>query len=151
MPLFSFGFEVYILKTENIQFKTCFVIFLFTGRNASFSWGEKEIRSRRIIYSEKFYFLVNSFRFTQSQEKARWLKQPKGFPCVKKIRRRSTLPYSCPHSTIDAERLNCRVRKGNGWDPLAIATGNRYSSRTRVWPRKENRALGSSGKNLLNE
>lgn len=37
-------------------------------------------------------------------------------------RRRPTLPRSCPRSTIGAEGLNCRVRNGNGCDPLAMAT-----------------------------
>ena len=40
-----------------------------------------------------------------------------------KIRQRLTLPGPCGPSTISAERLNCRVRDGNGWDPLAIVTG----------------------------
>ena len=32
------------------------------------------------------------------------------------------LPHTCACSTIGAERLNCRVRDGNGWDPLAMVT-----------------------------
>ena len=42
----------------------------------------------------------------------------------KKIRRRSTLPGRYQPSTLDAKRLNCCVRNGNRWDPLAIVTGN---------------------------
>jgi hypothetical protein len=37
-------------------------------------------------------------------------------------RQRSTLPAGRPTSTIDAERLNCCVRDGNRWFPLAIVT-----------------------------
>ena len=37
-------------------------------------------------------------------------------------RRRPTLPHSYPCSTIGPERLNFRVRDGNGCDPLGIAT-----------------------------
>ena len=36
--------------------------------------------------------------------------------------RRPTLPHTCACSTIGAERLNFRVRDGNGWDPLAMVT-----------------------------
>ena len=45
------------------------------------------------------------------------------------IRRRPTLPGRCQPSTLGAEGLNCCVRYGNRWIPLAIATGNgnRYS------------------------
>ena len=39
-------------------------------------------------------------------------------------RRRPTLPPNRPGSTIGAERLNFRVRNGNGCDPLAMATEN---------------------------
>src|SRR5882757_10540731 len=35
-----------------------------------------------------------------------------------------TLPHTCACSTIGAERLNFRVRDGNGWDPLAMVTQN---------------------------
>ena len=41
-----------------------------------------------------------------------------------KTRPRPTLPHSCPCSTIGAERLNFRVRNGNGCGPFAIKTGN---------------------------
>ena len=40
----------------------------------------------------------------------------------KLIRRRPTLPHSCPCSTIGAKVLNFRVRDGNGCTHLAIAT-----------------------------
>ena len=40
-----------------------------------------------------------------------------------KDRRRPTLPHGLPCSTISAERLNCRVRNGNGCFPLAKAAG----------------------------
>ncbi len=43
------------------------------------------------------------------------------------IRRRPTLPGDLSPSTIGAERLNFRVRDGNGCDPLAMATGNLLS------------------------
>jgi hypothetical protein len=39
-------------------------------------------------------------------------------------RRRPTFPRSCPRSIIGDERLNCRVRNGNGCDPLSMTTGN---------------------------
>jgi hypothetical protein len=35
-------------------------------------------------------------------------------------------PIRRPHSTIGAGGLNFRVRDGNGCDPSALATGNRY-------------------------
>ena len=41
-----------------------------------------------------------------------------------KTRPRPTLPHSYPCSTIGAERLNFRVRNGNGCGPFAIKTGN---------------------------
>lgn len=40
----------------------------------------------------------------------------------KNSRRRPTFPHSCPCSIIGAERLNCRVRNGNGCLPLAKTT-----------------------------
>ena len=40
------------------------------------------------------------------------------------IGRLPTLPHTCACSTIGAERLNFRVRDGNGWDPLAMVTQN---------------------------
>ena len=39
-------------------------------------------------------------------------------------RQRPSLPRSRPRSTIGPERLNFRVRDGNGCDPLGTATGN---------------------------
>jgi hypothetical protein len=33
-----------------------------------------------------------------------------------------SLPHTCACSTIGAERLNFRVRDGNGWVPLAKVT-----------------------------
>ena len=44
-----------------------------------------------------------------------------------KSRRRPTLPRGLPLSTIGAGGLNCRVRKGNGCVPTAMATGNLLS------------------------
>ena len=41
-------------------------------------------------------------------------------PFIKEVRRRSTLPQGHPCSTIDAERLNFRVRNGTGCFPLAM-------------------------------
>ena len=41
----------------------------------------------------------------------------------KRIRRRPTFPRSCPRSIIGPERLNCRVRNGNGCGPLGKVTG----------------------------
>ena len=38
------------------------------------------------------------------------------------IGRRPTLPHTRACSTIGAERLNFRVRDGNGWNPLATIT-----------------------------
>ena len=40
------------------------------------------------------------------------------------IGRCPTLPHTHACSTIGAERLNYRVRDGNGWDPLARVTQN---------------------------
>ena len=40
------------------------------------------------------------------------------------IGRRPTLPHTHACSTIGAERLNFRVRDGNGCDPLGKVTGN---------------------------
>ncbi len=37
-----------------------------------------------------------------------------------------TLPHTCACSTIGAEGLNCRVRDGNGWVPLAMVTQNLF-------------------------
>ena len=45
------------------------------------------------------------------------------------IRRRPTLPGGLPPSTIGADRLNFRVRDGNGCDPVAMATENQLSTR----------------------
>ncbi len=43
---------------------------------------------------------------------------------AKLIGRRPTLPHTRACSTIGAERLNFRVRDGNGWNPLAVITRN---------------------------
>jgi hypothetical protein len=46
-------------------------------------------------------------------------------PCgafVVEIGRRPTLPGGLPPSTIGADRLNFRVRDGNGCDPVAMVT-----------------------------
>ena len=40
------------------------------------------------------------------------------------IGRRPTLPRTRARSTIGAERLNYRVRDGNGWNPLAMTAQN---------------------------
>jgi hypothetical protein len=42
-------------------------------------------------------------------------------------RRRPTLPHSYPCSTIGAEGLNFRVRKGNGCGPFAMTAENFYA------------------------
>src|ERR1700722_12095521 len=42
--------------------------------------------------------------------------------------RRPTLPHTRACSTIGAERLNFRVRDGNGWIPLATVTQNWFCS-----------------------
>ena len=47
---------------------------------------------------------------------------------LKNSRRRPTLPHSYPCSTIGPERLNFRVRDGNGCDPLGIATEKLFAS-----------------------
>ena len=49
-----------------------------------------------------------------------------------KIRRRPTLPRRCRRSTIGSERLNCRVRDGNGCVPLDTITGKLVNSLTRT-------------------
>ena len=51
--------------------------------------------------------------------------EPEGSKCgslVKRMWRRPTFPQGCPCSIIGAERLNCRVRNGNGCFPLAKTT-----------------------------
>ncbi len=53
---------------------------------------------------------------------------PKGGAlCSNKFRRRPTLPGHLYPSTIGADRLNFRVRDGNGCDPVAMVTGNQLS------------------------
>ncbi len=37
-------------------------------------------------------------------------------------RRLPTLPHRFQCSTIGSKGLNCRVRNGNGWDPLDMTT-----------------------------
>ena len=44
------------------------------------------------------------------------------------LRRRPTLPGDLSPSTIGADRLNFRVRDGNGCDPVAMATENQLST-----------------------
>jgi hypothetical protein len=44
--------------------------------------------------------------------------------CKNLTGRRPSLPHTRACSTIGAERLNFRVRDGNGWDPLAKVTQN---------------------------
>src|SRR3970040_1903188 len=41
----------------------------------------------------------------------------------RKSRQRPTLPHSYPCSTIGGNRLNFRVRNGNGCDPAPMTTG----------------------------
>lgn len=48
---------------------------------------------------------------------------------LKEVRRRSTLPQGHPCSTIDAERLNFRVRNGTGCFPLAMVAETLLSFR----------------------
>ena len=53
------------------------------------------------------------------------------------IGRRPTLPHTCACSTIGAERLNFRVRDGNGWNPLAgitrkLASKSRGTQSTKI-------------------
>ena len=45
-----------------------------------------------------------------------------GGPTLIYVRRRPTLPGPCGPSTIGADRLNFRVRNGNGWVTVAMAT-----------------------------
>ena len=52
-------------------------------------------------------------------------------PFIKEVRRRSTLPQGHPCSTIDAERLNFRVRNGTGCFPLAMVAETLLSFRSR--------------------
>ena len=53
-----------------------------------------------------------------------------------KSRRRPTLPGGYPPSTIGADRLNCRVRNGNGCISVAMATGNHAPPSRGTRPRK---------------
>ncbi len=50
-------------------------------------------------------------------------------------RRRPIFPPSCPGSIVSAEAFHFRVRDGNGWDHLALATSGR-SIRRPALPRK---------------
>jgi hypothetical protein len=50
---------------------------------------------------------------------------------IKEVRRRSTLPQGHPCSTIDAERLNFRVRNGTGCFPLAMVAETLLSFRSK--------------------
>ena len=52
-------------------------------------------------------------------------------PFIKEVRRRSTLPQGHPCSTIDAERLNFRVRNGTGCFPLAMVAETLLSFRSK--------------------
>ena len=63
---------------------------------------------------------------------------------VRENRRRPTLPGHLYPSTIGAERLNFRVRDGNGCDPLAMATGNQLSTGV---PPEDSRASTSDRRN----
>src|SRR5690606_29377116 len=40
--------------------------------------------------------------------------------------RRPIFPPSCPGSIVSAEAFHFRVRDGNGWDHLALATEEKY-------------------------
>ena len=59
----------------------------------------------------------------EKRKPARSLRQTERAGSSKIIRRRPTLPRSFPRSTIGSERLNFRVRDGNGCDPLDKTTG----------------------------
>ena len=61
-------------------------------------------------------------------------------PFIKEVRRRSTLPQGHPCSTIDAERLNFRVRNGTGCFPLAMVAETLLSFRFDI-TRLEKRSL----------
>ncbi len=50
---------------------------------------------------------------------------------IKEVRQRSTLPHGHPCSTIDAERLNFRVRNGTGCFPLAMVAETLLSFRSK--------------------
>src|SRR5919197_4103470 len=47
--------------------------------------------------------------------------------------RRSTLPPPREGSTIDADRLNDRVRDGNGCGPVALVASSIWGSGPRAW------------------
>src|SRR5205085_1341947 len=63
-------------------------------------------------------------RERKTKARSRSSERPSGLVVRKIIRRRPTLPRSFPRSTIGSERLNFRVRDGNGCDPLDKTTGN---------------------------
>ena len=54
-------------------------------------------------------------------------------PLVREIRRRPTLPGRIHPSTIGADRLNFRVRNGNGCGPVAIATETCHGASPPKW------------------
>jgi hypothetical protein len=58
------------------------------------------------------------------------------------IRRRPTLPRSLPRSTIGAEKLNCRVRDGNGCFLFAITTENCEKYKTKIQGKQKVAFLG---------
>ena len=62
-------------------------------------------------------------------------------PFIKEVRRRSTLPQGHPCSTIDAERLNFRVRNGTGCFPLAMVAETLLSYVNKPFTKDEDMTL----------
>jgi hypothetical protein len=86
-------------------------------------------RARRRNSSRPYLVLARSCGQVSTKQR-RWLgtkkKGPSASvlgPCLFNPRQRPTLPRTCARSTIGGNRLNFRVRNGNGCDPAPMATG----------------------------
>ena len=96
-----------------------------SSSTASFGQALRGSLVKPEAYLSESYWVINRRTSTLlrrfEKEKAR-LKRA----CTALSRRRPTLPHSYPCSTIGAEGLNFRVRKGNGCDPFAMTAENLY-------------------------
>ncbi len=85
--------------------------------------GSKNWKFNRSAVLDGWCYLVLIVKTLKQQHAWRNNKKPgiRNWFRAKRIRRRPTLPHSCPCSTIGAEKLNFRVRDGNGCYLFAIA------------------------------
>ncbi len=88
---------------------------------------------RTLVLTISAFNLTRYFRrlrtLRSSSEKAREI-YSRGLSLI--IRRLPTLPHSYPRSTIGSNRLNFRVRDGNGCDPVDKITGKLESDKSDV-------------------